>query len=159
VHIEEGVRAAQAPPRLRTPLRREFHSGCARYQAISELRRNEKVSRRRIGFDDIECDQVFAEEVAIMVVKAIDVDRKPRTCKAAIAELVAVQLLRPERRICAEARENRQPFDASPRKLERLKSRSTSAGVRNACVYAAQIVCVADGVYKSRALGSARTPV
>jgi len=64
---------------------------------------------RRVGFDDFGSKQIFAEQIAVMVVEAGNGNVKPGPRKASVSQLVTVELFRPERWICTEACEDRQP--------------------------------------------------
>ena len=79
------------------------------------------MSGRWLRFCSQAPQNIFAGEVAIMVVEAGDIDIKGWPSKIQIVEFVAVQLLRTEVGIGTDMRENWQPIGRGSRKARKIE--------------------------------------
>src|SRR5579872_3766882 len=107
-HVQERVRAPQAPETCRLPFGSDLHPLGVAQQVIAELRGKQQMSRWRTGFDERRSCNILAEKVVVMVIERGDIDVDFLAEQATITNLRAVELLRRKVRIGVESRQIRQ---------------------------------------------------
>ena len=73
-HLQERVRGPQAPKRHGLPFRGNFYSAGGAYEPVAKLSRNQIVRGPGSIFEERTPNQIFAEQVSIMIVESVHIE-------------------------------------------------------------------------------------